>query len=53
MSDDPKRIVETGFDTIADRFSAWRAGITGSPDEEWLGELLGRLPAGAHILELG
>jgi cyclopropane fatty-acyl-phospholipid synthase-like methyltransferase len=53
MSDDPKRIVEAGFDVIADRFGAWRAGITGSPDEEWLADLLSRLPGNADVLELG
>lgn len=53
MREDPKRIVEAGFDQIADRFGAWRAGITGSPDEEWLGALLSRLPRNAGILELG
>jgi cyclopropane fatty-acyl-phospholipid synthase-like methyltransferase len=53
MSDDPKRIVEAGYDAIADRFGTWRLGIAGSPDEEWLRELLERLPAEADILELG
>jgi SAM-dependent methyltransferase len=50
---DPKDIVERGYDTIADRFGAWRAAISGSPDEEWLGELLSRLAAPATVLELG
>jgi cyclopropane fatty-acyl-phospholipid synthase-like methyltransferase len=53
MSDDPKRIVEEGYNAIAGRFGAWRLGIKGSPDEEWLAQLLGRLPAEADILELG
>lgn len=53
MSEDPKRIVESGYDAIADRFGAWRAGITGSPDEEWLSDLLAKLPEQAAILELG
>ena len=53
MSDDPKRIVERGYDAIADRFGAWRAGITGSPEDEWLSDLLARLPKQAAILELG
>ena len=53
MSDDPKRIVEQGYDAIADRFGAWRAAIVGSPDDEWLGDLLERLPKRAEVLELG
>jgi cyclopropane fatty-acyl-phospholipid synthase-like methyltransferase len=53
VSDDPKRIVEKGYNAIAERFGAWRLGVKGSPDEEWLAELLGRLPGKADILELG
>lgn len=52
MSDDPKRIVESGYDAIASRFGAWRAAIR-SPDEEWLSDLLARLPERASVLELG
>lgn len=50
---DPKRIVEQGYDAIADRFGTWRAAIEGSPDDEWLGELLAKLPDRAEVLELG
>jgi SAM-dependent methyltransferase len=53
MSDDPKRIVEQGYDAIAPQFGAWRAAIVGSPDDEWLGGLLDKLPEQANILELG
>jgi SAM-dependent methyltransferase len=53
MADDPKRIVEQGYDTIAARFGAWRAAIVGSPYHEWLAELLDVLPEQANILELG
>lgn len=53
MSDDPKRIVESGYDAIADRFATWRGEIEGSPDSEWLGALLSALPEQAAILELG
>jgi cyclopropane fatty-acyl-phospholipid synthase-like methyltransferase len=50
---EPKRIVEQGYDALADRFGTWRAAIEGSPDDEWLGDLLGRLPEQADVLELG
>jgi cyclopropane fatty-acyl-phospholipid synthase-like methyltransferase len=50
---DPKRIVEQGYDAMADRFGTWRAAIEGSPDDEWLEELLTRLPEGGNVLELG
>ena len=53
MSDDPKRIVEDGYDAIAGRYAAWRAAIQGSPDDEWLAALLDRLPEHADVLELG
>jgi cyclopropane fatty-acyl-phospholipid synthase-like methyltransferase len=50
---DPKKIVEEGYDAIAERFGAWRAAIEGSPDDEWLAELLGKVPDRADVLELG
>jgi SAM-dependent methyltransferase len=50
---DPKRIVEDGYDAIADRFGEWRAAIKGSPDDEWLDVLLTKLPKQADVLELG
>lgn len=50
---DPKHIVESGYDTIAGRFGAWRAAIEGSPDDAWLGDLLARLPDRAAVFELG
>jgi SAM-dependent methyltransferase len=49
----PQDLVASGFDAIADRFGAWRAGIEGSPDDEWLDDLLDRLPEQGRILELG
>jgi SAM-dependent methyltransferase len=52
MSDDPKQIVEAGYDRIADRYAAWAAGID-SPLDEWVRDLVGRLPPRAEVLELG
>jgi cyclopropane fatty-acyl-phospholipid synthase-like methyltransferase len=49
----PKRIVEEGYDALAERYGAWRAAIERSPDDEWLGELFARLPKAADVLELG
>lgn len=49
----PQDLVASGFDAIADRFGAWRAAIEGSPDDEWLDDLLARLPEQADVLELG
>jgi ubiquinone/menaquinone biosynthesis C-methylase UbiE len=53
MPDDPKRIVEAGYDAMADRFAAWQAEIPDSPHLAWVKELIGRLPANPDVLELG
>jgi ubiquinone/menaquinone biosynthesis C-methylase UbiE len=53
MSDDPKRIVERGYDTIADRFGAWQKEISGSPHLAWVEDLVGRLGPESDVLELG
>ena len=50
---DQRKIVEDGYDAIADRFGEWRAAIKGSPDDEWLDLLLTKLPKQADVLELG
>jgi SAM-dependent methyltransferase len=50
---DPADIVRRGYDALAPRYGEWRASIIGSPDDEWLGEVLGRIPVPADILELG
>lgn len=53
MSDDPKRIVERGYDAIADRFAAWQSLISDETRLRYLGELLELLPARPDVLELG
>jgi SAM-dependent methyltransferase len=50
---DPKKIVERGYDAIADRFDVWRQRIEGSPELEWAEDLLARLPEDPDLLELG
>lgn len=52
-TDDPKRIVAAGYDAIADRYAEWAREVTGSPREEWVADLLRRLPEGSDVLELG
>ena len=49
----PQELVAAGYDAMADRFGEWRAGITGSPEDEWLDGLFARLPQAADVLELG
>jgi len=52
--DDPKRIVEAGYDAIAARYAEWaRDEVTGSPNLDWLDRLLALLPERAYVLELG
>lgn len=53
MSDERRRLVERGYDRMADRFDEWRHGIEGSPEIEWVGDLLARLPEQPDVLELG
>ncbi|MGH3104808.1 MAG: class I SAM-dependent methyltransferase [Gaiellaceae bacterium] len=53
MDCDPKRLVESGYDAMADRFSEWQRGITGSMQLERVEELLGLLPERPDVLELG
>jgi cyclopropane fatty-acyl-phospholipid synthase-like methyltransferase len=50
---DPKRIVEQGYDRLGWRYREWVA--TNAPDvRAWfLGQVLGRMPHGANVLELG
>ena len=53
MTDDPKRIVERGYDSMADRFAEWQRQITGSTRLERVEELLTLLPRRPDVLELG
>lgn len=50
---DPKRVVQEGYDRIADRFAEWAGGIVDPGREEWVARLDTLLPAGARVLELG
>jgi SAM-dependent methyltransferase len=52
MSDDPKRIVASGYDAIAERYAEWAASFD-SPTMSWLEKLLARLDDGSDVLELG
>lgn len=53
MTDVPIRIVERGYDEIADSFVAWRDRIVGDPRLWWMDQLTSRLADGARVLELG
>ena len=53
MSDSRTRIVEHGYDEIADSFLEWRDQIIGDPRLWWLNQLTSRLEEGARVLELG
>ncbi len=54
MSEDPKQIVEAGYDAAAGRYAEWSQNeITGSPAVEYLEKLLGMISPDAAVLELG
>ncbi len=50
--DDPKEIVRTGYDAIADRYAEWAASFD-SPAGAWLARFVERVPAGSRVVELG
>ncbi len=52
MPDDPKRIVASGYDAIAERYAEWSASFE-SPAMSWTQMLLAKIEAGSHVLELG
>ena len=49
----PKQIVASGYDRIAERYEEWTGGGDNEPRECYLALLENRLPAGAAVLELG
>jgi ubiquinone/menaquinone biosynthesis C-methylase UbiE len=53
MRDDVKRIVETGYDAVVDRFAEWQRGVEGSTRLQRTEELLRLLPERPDVLELG
>jgi predicted TPR repeat methyltransferase len=53
VKDDVKRIIETGYDAMADRFAEWQCGVVGSTRLERVEELLRLLPDRPDVLELG
>lgn len=50
---DAKRLVEQGYDRVAERHLVWSEGVRQDERQRYTRELLDRLPAGAHVLELG
>ncbi len=53
MTDPRTQLVGAGYDAMVETWEAWRAQITEDPRMQWLDELVTRLPAGAHVIELG
>jgi hypothetical protein len=49
---EPKEIVETGYDRIAERHLAWIHEIRGDPRLQFLNDLIARLPAHPTSLDL-
>jgi SAM-dependent methyltransferase len=53
MSDPRKRIVEAGYDAMADGYLSWGRRVAGDPRARFLEEFSRRLPDGARVLDLG
>jgi cyclopropane fatty-acyl-phospholipid synthase-like methyltransferase len=47
------RIVEAGYDAMAERFAAWGARVQGDPRDRFLDLLMARLPQCGRVLDLG
>jgi cyclopropane fatty-acyl-phospholipid synthase-like methyltransferase len=52
VSGEAKRIVERGYDAIADRYFEWASSFH-TPAMRWLDDLLARLEEGSDVLDLG
>jgi SAM-dependent methyltransferase len=50
---DPRRIVEDGYDAIAERYFEWSDARPSAIRLAWLARALERIPAGADVLDLG
>lgn len=50
---DARRIVESGYDSSAERYLEWSARIADDPRLRFLAELTDRLDDGAEVLDLG
>jgi SAM-dependent methyltransferase len=48
-----KRIVEQGYDRIAERYAAWAAGVWSDERARYTDLVISSLPEGADVLELG
>jgi len=53
VADERNRIVEAGYDALADRFGEWMSRVEGDPWERFVDDLADRLPPGARVLDLG
>ena len=54
MTTDPKAIIESGYDAMAEQYlSAFGEGVADDPRVRFIGELGEHLPDGARVLELG
>jgi SAM-dependent methyltransferase len=53
VRDDVKKLIEDGYDAMADRFAEWQDRIEGSTRDERVDELLALLPEHPDVLELG
>lgn len=53
IRDERKRTVQAAYDLLGPRFGAWNERIEGDPWERFLEELVGRMPEGGRVLDLG
>jgi len=51
--EDPPKIVQRGYDLIAERYLAWGDLVEGDPRARYVGDFAQRLRRGAKVLDLG
>jgi SAM-dependent methyltransferase len=53
VNDPRMRLVERGYDAIADDFARWNDEVEGDPREAWTQDLMRLLPKGGRVVDLG
>ena len=53
MTDERIRVVEQGYDVLADRFLEWSQAVKGDPRPRFVERFMAGLPDGAAVVDLG
>jgi SAM-dependent methyltransferase len=53
VTEQARALVRRGYDHMAERFAVWRDECVGSPELDWVQDLIALLPGKPEVLELG